>query len=136
MPEKQPVECTNPESPDFALMKRKMEWDSKKVYYLVVCTHTHTHTHKLRYHYDTISHVCIRVLLLNQKESTPEPPLKSRPAPPADHPVFQPELPRKVIAVQPFSFESRYEGKPTREDIVEDELKKQAKELAEVCICL
>ena len=25
------MECTDPESPDFALKKRKIEWDSKKV---------------------------------------------------------------------------------------------------------
>ena len=32
------AEFTNPESPDFALKKRKMEWDSKKV--IVLSLHT------------------------------------------------------------------------------------------------
>ena len=31
LPERRLLECTNPESPNFALKKRKMEWDSKKV---------------------------------------------------------------------------------------------------------
>ena len=46
--------------------------------------------------------------------------------------MFQPELPHKKTEVQPFLFESRYEGKPTRQDIVSVELKKQAEELAEL----
>ena len=70
--------------------------------------------------------------MLNQKEASPELSLKSRPVPPTDQPVFQPELPHKKTMVQPFSFESRYEGKPTRKDIVDSELKKEAEELAEV----
>ena len=31
------VECIDPESPDFALNKRKMEWDSKKVSVFFSC---------------------------------------------------------------------------------------------------
>ena len=46
--------------------------------------------------------------------------------------MFQPELPHKKTEVEPFSFESRYEGKPTRQDIVDVELKKQAEELVEL----
>ena len=72
-------------------------------------------------------------VLLNQKEPSPEPPIKVRLPPAADQPVFQPELAHKRTLVQPFSFESRYNGKPTRQDMVNDELKKEAEELVKVC---
>ena len=32
LPERKMAEFTNPESPNFALKERKMEWDSKKVH--------------------------------------------------------------------------------------------------------
>ena len=73
------------------------------------------------------------IFALNQKEPTPELSFKSRPIPLLHQPVFQPELPHRMIEVQPFSFESRYEGKATRQDIVDKELKKQA-EFAKVCM--
>ena len=118
-------------------------------------THTHTHTHNTCYGVGYVTSVtkldvtCSRLntvrhpnskfnyilFLLHQKEPTPEPLIKSRPVPPADQPVFQPELPHRKTEVQPFSFENRYEGKPTRQDIINDELKKQAEELAKV-VCV
>jgi len=72
------------------------------------------------------------VLYFEQQEANPEPVCHFRPAPPADKPVFHPELPHRKTAVQPFNFESRYENKPTRQDIVESELKRQEEEFIKV----
>ena len=60
----------------------------------------------------------------------------SRPAPPANKPVFHPELPHRKTDVQPFQFESRYENKPSRRDIVDGALKQQEEELIKVSCVL
>ena len=62
------------------------------------------------------------------------PVFQPNPVPALDKPVFHPELPHKKTDVQPFQFESRYEGKPTRRDIIDGELKRQEEELIKVGI--
>ena len=39
--------------------------------------------------------------------------------------VFKPQLPHKATEIQPFTFEGRYQGKPTRETLVQQILQKE-----------
>ena len=39
--------------------------------------------------------------------------------------VFKPQLPHKATEIQPFTFEERYQGKPTRETLVQQILQKE-----------
>ena len=39
--------------------------------------------------------------------------------------VFKPQLPHKTTEIQPFTFEERYQGKPTRETLVQQILQKE-----------